>query len=142
MFLGVSLQGGVLLSSAVDDDLFSLHGVRILAHGKQCANLFSSQFIFFHCAAFWMCNDDMRKMRYQIMKHTIGPIEKNIPPPTENPGPKKTAPYWHMEIGDSVLIKGQSQTTITGHAGKIGKITGAKFMTRTMDGGIRVWRIA
>ena len=56
-------------------------------------------------------------------------IEKNIPiPPHGNE--KKTVPFLEMEVGDSVLVKNRAESNKK------------KALTRQVEGGIRVWRIA
>lgn len=78
-------------------------------------------------------------------------IEKGIPAPVVKPRAKRQNwPFSKMEIGDSVLIDRKSglpidraqnvchvyarQRAIRGHE--------CKFVTRTVDAGVRIWRVA
>jgi len=65
-------------------------------------------------------------------------IEKNIPiPPHGNE--KKTAPFLEMEVGDSVLVKNRAESN---RIFTLMKRSKKKALTRQVEGGIRVWRIA
>lgn len=70
-------------------------------------------------------------------------IEKNIPVPEQSGrGRRAKYPFSKMEVGDSVFFPGEnssSRCSIAAHA--YGHRVGWKFSVRTMDGGVRIWRI-
>jgi peptidoglycan/xylan/chitin deacetylase (PgdA/CDA1 family) len=69
-------------------------------------------------------------------------IEKNVPITGGHNGTVKW-PFVYMEVGDSVFFPGskmQGRETQAAHA--LGKKHGRKFVCRTVDGGIRIWRAA
>ena len=70
-------------------------------------------------------------------------IEKNIPTP-EGSGSGRPAkyPFTKMEVGDSVFIAGGRQGCNELNAAKVyANRTGKRFSSRTVDGGLRIWRI-
>ena len=65
-------------------------------------------------------------------------IEKGIPVPTNT-----SDVFKEMEVGDSVFIAGGSNTCKEFYrAKKYFQRNGKKMRSRTVDGGIRLWRIA
>ena len=72
-------------------------------------------------------------------------IEKNVPIPKgtgKGAGKPTIYPFSEMEVGDSVFLDGQR----TGgpaylSAMQHGRMHGKKFSARSVDGGIRIWRI-
>ena len=67
-------------------------------------------------------------------------IEKGIPVPE----PRVwgiTAALRKMDVGDSIFLRGKKANNITTIVGILTKKTERKFVTRTADGGVRVWRI-
>jgi len=70
-------------------------------------------------------------------------IDKNIPIPRPRGGGnyKSKYPWRYMEIGDSFFIETKSQKSAAAYARVVGPRIGAKFATRSVPGGIRVWRI-
>ena len=70
-------------------------------------------------------------------------IEKGIPfPKCNGAGKPEKYPWSKLEVGDSFLIAGQdarSVSPLTSAASKRHK--GRKYSVRTVDGGVRVWRI-
>lgn len=68
-------------------------------------------------------------------------IERNIPIPPRMYGSKSTkyAFALQMEVGDSVLV--QTRPIASAISNRL-KISGYKFATRKVEGGIRVWRTA
>lgn len=70
-------------------------------------------------------------------------IEKGITLPPKHNLNERVYRYDLMEVGDSVLISsrpGSNSTSVS--VSGYSKKTGKKFTTRTVEGGIRVWRIA
>ena len=67
-------------------------------------------------------------------------IEKDVPMP-EFRASGVTAALRRMDVGDSIFLRGKKSNNITTIVGILTKKTERKFMTRTVEGGIRVWRI-
>ena len=71
-------------------------------------------------------------------------LEHNVPMPLKL-GPRALKyPWRQMKVGDSVFVAGVKQGTI-GSSLLWAKTTmggGANFATRTVEGGVRVWRTA
>ncbi len=75
-------------------------------------------------------------------------IEKNVPvvAPWKTPGVRK-CPFGQMKKGDSFFITDDGrgleklQASLSGSARVYGKRKNTKYVTRRIDGGIRVWRI-
>ncbi len=70
-------------------------------------------------------------------------IEKNVEIPPDGRGSPKY-PFGKLEIGDSFFVPnkklGSISTLVTWHKTHRGK--GKNFTCRTVEGGVRVWRIA
>jgi hypothetical protein len=72
-------------------------------------------------------------------------IEKGIPMPKEARGRKRLWPFADMEVGDSFFLAGDSakcQRVLTNASRYYRNKTGAVFVTRSVEGGARVWRVA
>lgn len=73
-------------------------------------------------------------------------IEKGIPLPMGKCGGRGRPaiyPFPDMQVGDSVFIPGQKVGGgAYGSARSISRRLGFKFAARTVEGGIRIWRIA
>jgi hypothetical protein len=70
-------------------------------------------------------------------------IEKGIPIPPDMRGMtkgKRKYPFAEMEVGDSILLEQKKASGIGSYAQKC--LPGAKFSTRKVEGGIRIWRLA
>lgn len=72
-------------------------------------------------------------------------IEKNVPIPKSHQGRRSAYPFASMQLGDSFLVRCRTprdmnrvRSAAAIYAGK----TGAKFKTRSVDGGIRVWLVS
>lgn len=76
-------------------------------------------------------------------------IDKDVPVPTT----KRPCKYPWADmgiskevdgelIGDSFLAPGVKLTTLSSGAASYGRAHNMKFLCRTVDGGVRVWRIA
>lgn len=72
----------------------------------------------------------------------IPAIDKNIPPPRDKRGPEPKYPFEHLQVGDSFFVKDGIANRLSGAASHWRKVTGRQYRVRTVDGGIRVWRIA
>ena len=66
-------------------------------------------------------------------------IDKNVPMP--GVGSLGIYPWDKMEVGDSFLVKGKNAASVRTVVWFAGKQHGRKFSTRTVDDGVRVWRI-
>jgi hypothetical protein len=66
-------------------------------------------------------------------------IEKGVPFPGRG---LLAAAVRKMEVGDSIFVANGKQTTVSGTAGSIVRQTGRKFMTRQLEGGVRIWRVS
>lgn len=76
----------------------------------------------------------------------IPTIERGIPVPQPRGGRAKY-PWRDMQVGDSFYIEASSdkrraQRAVSNCAVSAGRRIGAKFSTRFVDGGIRVWRVS
>ena len=67
-------------------------------------------------------------------------IEKGVALPAVEARRKPAWPLRLMEVGDSFFIKDTKVKTISRTCGQHGKRLGRKFASRTVDGGVRVWR--
>lgn len=66
-------------------------------------------------------------------------IEKDVPiPPQQWAKNGLTYALRHMEVGDSVMAPGKKVSSIAASAGRLKP---KKFTARTVDGGVRIWRI-
>ncbi len=70
-------------------------------------------------------------------------IEKDVPMPMNGVGSPVKYPFKDMQVGDSVFAEGQDSVGYAASAARAwGRINGRKFSARTVDGGVRIWRIA
>ena len=77
-------------------------------------------------------------------------IEKNIAvPPMPNRGPYNIYPWKEMEVGDSFLLVPKDGESLRGLMRRINpqalnakKRLGRTFTCRTVENGVRVWRVA
>lgn len=69
-------------------------------------------------------------------------IESGIPIPKNNRGCKGIYPWRDMEVGQSFFVARGNVRTLNSSAGCASRRLGRKFISRVMDGGVRVWRIA
>lgn len=65
-------------------------------------------------------------------------IEKDVPVPSR----KGIYPFDDMTVGDSILVTGAKKDfhRARNASSVYGKRHGLKFETRTVDGGLRIWR--
>jgi hypothetical protein len=68
-------------------------------------------------------------------------IEKGIPIPLNQRAGGFTEFLAKMAVGDSFLAPKEKVAYIRGNIGTIGKKINAKFLTRTVEGALRVWRV-
>jgi hypothetical protein len=67
-------------------------------------------------------------------------LEEGIPIPELNP-PTKQQTLLSMKIGDSFLDKNPKKISARTNWSISAKAVGVKLTTRSVDGGIRVWRV-
>ena len=75
---------------------------------------------------------------YQV-DDSLVPIPK-IRTGAREKGQNLTYPFADLEPDQSFFVEGASARNLSGCAAYAGKILGRKFIARTMDGGVRVWR--
>jgi len=68
-------------------------------------------------------------------------IEKGIPAPAKETIRRKY-PFHMMEIGDSFFVPGRERTQMCSSIANAKKTTGFLFTSHSVNGGVRVWRIA
>ncbi len=68
-------------------------------------------------------------------------IDRNVPMPAKPHagGRPSIYPWAELEIGDSFFVPDKKSSNCG--AWMAGKLLGRKFSARTVDGGVRVWRI-
>jgi hypothetical protein len=72
-------------------------------------------------------------------------IEKNVPIPTKRSARVAALPFDAMEPGDSIFIpckNAKEKSRAIGRTAMYARKTGAKFKTRTVEGGIRIWLVS
>lgn len=76
-------------------------------------------------------------------------IDKNIPVPTASIGGRHSSlPSAQLEVGDSYLLPATTKEEFAIARRRLGSSTaslikkGRKFTTRSVEGGIRIWRTA
>ena len=65
-------------------------------------------------------------------------IEKNVEIPAERL--RVHYPYKEMEVGDSFFVVDTKLARVCNNNYRMQKILGKKFVARSIDGGVRVWR--
>lgn len=70
-------------------------------------------------------------------------IDKGVPVAEKASGKNRprTNPLWSLEVGDSVVIPVKAQENVASRAGRITRESGRRFVTRKVEGGVRVWRV-
>ena len=69
-------------------------------------------------------------------------IDKGVPiSRLQRSGRRGIYPWQDMEVGDSFFAPDQTVTQMAGAASSNHKSTGRKYSCRTVDGGVRVWRV-
>ena len=72
-------------------------------------------------------------------------IESGIPVPAgtnRSGGRKAVYPFADLKVGESFFVAGKSVKTMSQTANKAAKRIGVELITRTVEGGVRVWRTA
>lgn len=80
----------------------------------------------------------IKKMETDMFK-----IEKDVPIIHNPKDPSRKYPFPHMEVGDSFFVEGQKAAGPAANAAHAyARIHGIKFKAASIDGGVRIWRIA
>lgn len=69
-------------------------------------------------------------------------IEKGVQFPHDRFKEGLSATLRNMQIGDSVFVKDKTRASQTGIYTVVSKKVGFNFISRNVDGGCRIWRIA
>ena len=69
-------------------------------------------------------------------------IEKNevIPATIPNLGRRERYPWTQMEVGDSFFIPDGDKRKVAGAASHAARRLGKRFIVRSVEGGVRIWR--
>lgn len=68
-------------------------------------------------------------------------IEKSIPLPDKRSLNNNKYPYKEMDVGDSFIVSGKKVANISSSSRYWHRKTGFTFICRTVEGGVRIWRI-
>ena len=70
-------------------------------------------------------------------------IEKNIQTPRRKYQSRKNYPFDKLEIGDSFFVPETrtSKRSIAAYSSLMGKLLNKRFITKTQENGVRIWRI-
>ena len=69
-------------------------------------------------------------------------IESGIPiPGGRRQAHNKKYPWNELDVGQSFFVPGVAANNFASQASRAGKTYGRRFVVRSMDGGIRVWRV-
>lgn len=74
------------------------------------------------------------------MKSTTIKVENDIPIPPLSTTSGVGEALRRIDVGQSVFIRGKSSYQMSGIISPLKKIDGKDFTSRTMDGGVRIWR--
>lgn len=70
-------------------------------------------------------------------------VESGIPLPNKgHVGAAPKYPWAEMKVGDSFFVKGTTTRAFSAQVARRARMDGHKYSVRTVDGGVRVWRIA
>lgn len=68
-------------------------------------------------------------------------IDKGVPVPEVTKGRTRIYPLDELKVGESFFVKGKSTSDLGGSVGYMRKkFPSRRYVTRTVDGGCRVWR--
>lgn len=68
-------------------------------------------------------------------------VDKGISIPNPYRGREAVYPWKNMNIGDSILVPNLKIGSVASAAGSYGRNHGVRFISRTVEGGVRVWRV-
>ena len=68
-------------------------------------------------------------------------IEKGIPVPPHGNGSTAKYPWADLCVGDSFFVPGVKTNAMVGSKAHAAKKHNAKYSMRSVDGGVRIWRI-
>lgn len=74
-------------------------------------------------------------------------IEKGIPIPSKKQGAVRdpmslSGQIRSLKKGECILVQDKKQATVSATGRVVTKQTGQKYITRSMDGGTRIWRVS
>ncbi len=71
-------------------------------------------------------------------------IEKGVPIPRRNPsfGWGLHGAVCRLEVGDSIFVANGKPNSVSASGRVATQRTGAKFTTRRVEGGVRIWRVS
>ena len=69
------------------------------------------------------------------------PIDNDVPMPDSMNSGRRKYPWRDMQIGESFFGTGMDIHSLTKSRSDAERRTGYKFTCRTVDGGVRVWRV-
>lgn len=78
-----------------------------------------------------------------VMAERIG-VDHDVPIPVgakSKRGRPPKYPWADLEVGDSFFVKGKRPIDLGEITQRMARRTGFRFITRTVQGGVRVWRI-
>lgn len=75
------------------------------------------------------------------------PVESNIPLPPKRPSTGRPEgqlgyPWRAMGVGDSFFVRGRTGGQMAKQVYMRGRADQRRYVVRTVDGGVRVWRVA
>ena len=92
-----------------------------------------------------MKKPNRKKKSKQKSNRKISIDKERIPIPPVRTGPKKATrfkyPFDQLDVGDSFFVEGIQARAIAGSIANASKVLGQKYVSRTMNGGARVWRV-
>ena len=95
----------------------------------------------FHC--FGACMSVTCVLRYQATEVIMYEVDVSIPPPVNHRSGRAVYPFKTMPVGASILVpKGMAEKARIAAAVHKSRHPGWDYATRSVDGGIRIWRIA
>lgn len=69
-------------------------------------------------------------------------IEKGVPLDNSGRGRKRKYPFDQLEVDDSILITDAKAKSMSSLASNFSRKNGVKLKVRSVDDGVRVWRVA
>jgi hypothetical protein len=82
----------------------------------------------------------------QIKENGMFQIDKDIPVPLTaiggGQGRPPKYPFEKLSVGESFLAHNETMKRVSNSASMYGRTHGIKFACRTVEGGVRVWRVA
>ncbi len=67
-------------------------------------------------------------------------IDKSVPIPQGRSSHSKY-PWRELQVGDSFFVKDKEASDLSGYFAPLRRKYGLRFVSRTVDGGVRIWRV-